>query len=279
MSVRPHISFSEWVNWNECQWRWLKDYREGKRAPIYSVHLVFGTAIHSACETLKNPELNDDRPSVEQVCHIFEDKFKTSYLKIRDKDKKPLSDEEIDSLVEAGKTIIKNLDDCKELANVQALFIEYPLMEKIDRTDDVQIKFKGYIDIIIKTKDKRGKSVIYICDYKTCSWGWNREKKTDESLMAQLRLYKHFFSKKFKLDPKNVKTAFILLKKKPTKGSPAAEWLPISAGPKTMMRAVNKLNEAITGMQTNDYKKNRNACINKFGDTCPYFNSPDCTED
>jgi len=278
MPQREHISYSEWMSFLGCEWRWLKDYYEEKRAPVYSVYMTFGTAIHYALEKYKDPEA-ETKYSIDELCSLFAEKFESAYLKIRDKDKRTLSDAEIAKFVEAGKVIINNLHTCKELSEAKVLFVEYPLIEKIERTDDVNIKFKGFIDLVIKTKDKRGKSIVYICDYKTCSWGWDREKRTDEDLQAQLRLYKHFFSKKFNLDPKNVKTAFILCKRSPKDLSNVVEWLPFSSGDKTTMRAVLRLNEAVTGMQTNNYKKNRNMCKNQYGDVCPYFGTSDCTED
>jgi hypothetical protein len=82
------------------------------------------------------------------------------------------------------------------------------------------MKFKGFIDMVIKTKDKRGNTILYICDFKTCSWGWPVEKKQDRNLQYQILLYKHFLCKKFDLDPKFVRTAFVLLKRKPGKNSP-----------------------------------------------------------
>ena len=276
-----HVSFSEWGSWNECQWRWFRDYREGRRAPIYSVHLTFGTCIHSALEKIKPPAgslKEGEGPNVEQIIADFEVSFRKRYKKVRPKDPKALNDEEIDVLVESGKRILRSIDECDEIREAEVLFTEYPLIIKMDRTDDVEIKFKGFIDVVIRTKDKRGRSILYICDYKTCSWGWNREKKTDPNLLAQLRLYKHFFSKKFKLDPKNVRTAFVLLKKTPSKKDSVVEFLPISAGPTTTMRAVNRLSEAVTGMESNDYRKNRNACINQWGDRCSYLDTPLCVD-
>ena len=278
MSVRPHVSFSEWQLWQECQWRWMRDYREERRSSVYSSHLEFGKAVHDALEKFKDPEA-EKNPTVEETCAIFEEKFRTRYLKVRDRDKKPLTDGEVEDWVLAGHRIIENLHHCEEPESAEVLFVEYPLMEKIARTDDVEVKFKGYIDLVIKTKDKRGNSIVYIVDYKTCSWGWPRAKRQDERLASQIRLYKHFFSKRFKLDPKNVRTAFVLLKRTPSRPEDVAEFLPVSAGPKTVMRAVDGLNRAVTGMQSNDYKKNRDACVNPFGDVCPYYDTVLCLND
>jgi len=184
----------------------------------------------------------------------------------------------MDEWVLVGKHVITKLHTLKELDDARVLFVEHQIYEDIDRTDDVKTKFKGFIDVVIKTKDKRGNSVVYICDYKTCSWGWSIEKKRDENLQMQLRLYKHFFCKQFKLDPKQVRCSFILLKRKP-KGDNVADWLAISAGPKTVKRAVDNLNKAVTGMNSGVYKKNLNACINDYNDVCPYFGSDLCPKD
>lgn len=276
--IREHVSFSEFGMWNECQWRWMRDYREGRRAEVYSKYMTFGKCVHHSLELLKDPEKKEDRPSLNEACDIFEKKFRDDYKKIIEKDEKPLDDSGIEDFVLAGRRIIEHIDDCLELKDARTLFVELLLYEDIARTDDIDIKFKGYVDIVLKGKDKRGKPVVWIVDYKTCSWGWNSEKRRDEHLASQLRLYKHFFSKKFNVKPEQVKCAFVLLKRTP-KGNNVIEWLPVSAGPKTVDRAVNKLNVAITGMHENNYKKNRNICVNKFGNVCPYYKSDLCTDD
>lgn len=249
----------------------------------------FGTSIHGALEKFKNPKL---KISLETTVWYFEVMWRSTYSgsieyelemfnklpEPRPQHKAPLTDKEVDEWVLVGEKIIRNLFRLKELEEARVLFVEHNLMEEIDRTDGIKTKFKGFIDIVIKTKDKRGKSVVYICDYKTCSWGWPLEKKRDEKLQMQLRLYKHFFCKQFKLEPKQVRCAFILLKRRPN-GDDVADWLAVSAGPKTVLRAVNNLNSAITGMNSDNYKKNRSACINEYDDVCPYYKHTHCPKD
>ena len=72
-----------------------------------------------------------------------------------------------------------------------------------------KLVFKGYIDLVIKTTDGK----YHVIDWKTCSWGWDREKKNSKLITYQLTLYKKFFCQKHNIDPSLVETHFALLKR------------------------------------------------------------------
>lgn len=261
----------------QCQHRWKLDYIDGRRSPVYGVYLDFGTAIHETIELFhcKKPD-----PIYTPDNAIFLFKAKLRYLldtngkHYREKEQKLLRDFDF---FKAGEHIIRHFDECEELRTAEVVFNEYPLYDKIDRSDDININFKGFIDLVIKTKAKNGDTVLYVCDFKTCSWGWTREKMDDRNKHFQILLYKHFICKKFGLDPKFVRTAFVLLKRSPRKGDSPIAFLPISAGPVAVTRALDELNRDITELddrlKKGTLKKNRQNCINAFGDTCPYYNN------
>ena len=186
---------------------------------------------------------------------------------------------DLEQLMRAGNDVIRYIRSIPELQDVQFVYNEYPLFEVIDREDDVQMKFKGYIDLVLSGKDKRGKTILWICDFKTCSWGWDRETREDRWKQFQLFLYKYFFCKKFDLDPRQVRTAFILLKKRPPKGG-SVEFFPVSAGPVSVQRALDTLGSNITEMiereKSGTLLKDRTQCKNKFGEVCPFFNTLNC---
>lgn len=259
---------------HNCQWRWVLDYVQNRRTKISSIEMSFGTAIHTTLEKLKS-KTKDKRPSLEKAKSIFVRALVKEHMtlkKIANMKKYNLRD-----YVSAGFNILSKIDDCKEIKDGTVIWNEFELFEDIERTDDIKIKFKGFIDIAIKITPSRGKNLLFICDFKTCSWGWNYEKKNDIMVQAQLILYKHFVCKKFDLDPKNVRTAFILLKKKPKSPDDTIEFYQFSTGPKTMEKAVEMLQQDITKMFSGSYEKNRNFCKSKYGDVCPYFQTPDCT--
>lgn len=279
--MRPHISFSEWGMFrNICQHRWKLDYLEGSRSKIYSIHMDFGTAVHECLELSRSrkPTLTKE----EAIPH-FEKKFKEllkeNLSNYREKEK--TADQEF--FFNAGRNILTRFDECQELAEAEVVYNEFPLQLPIERSDDIKIDFKGFVDMVIKTKDKRGNTILYVCDFKTCSWGWDREKRQDKELHFQILLYKHFICKKFSLDPKNVKTAFVLLKKRPPKQGSPVEFFPISAGLVSVQRALDELDRDITTMataiDTGKFEKNRKSCVNAFGDRCPHMDSVRCPKD
>ena len=60
--------------------------------------------------------------------------------------------------------------------------------------------FKGYIDLVLKTKDGK----YHIIDWKSCSWGWDARRKADIMTTYQLTLYKHYFAIKHNIKPENI---------------------------------------------------------------------------
>lgn len=278
MPLPDRISYSSWQSYrNGCQWRWKLDVVDGLRSNNFGIYMDFGTAVHEAIElykTRKNPL------TLGLAQEHFEKKFKellhTNSAKYREKERELNPDD----FISAGKKILEHLERCKELWDAEVVYNEYPLLLPLERSDGIQLNFKGFIDMVIKTVDARGKPILYIVDFKTCSWGWDGEKRQDRELHYQLFLYKHFLCKKFNLEPKQVRTAFVLLKRRPSKGSDAVEFFPISAGPVSVQRALDAINSDITDMhvrlENNTIQKNRKMCKNEFGDVCPYFNTDKC---
>lgn len=280
---RPHISFSEWGNFREgCKHRWYLDYVMGMRLGDRSVHLEFGTAIHSAVELLLSPKL-EERLGLDDSIAAFRLKFNDACEELTNigklaygpfHEKKQAGWHPLD-MADAGEKILRDLVNLPEIAEAEVVKIEYPLYEDLGRTDE-PIKFKGFIDIMLKIKNKRGQSTLLLCDFKTCQWGWAKEKKEDELTLAQPRLYKHFICKKTGMDPKLVRTHFFLLKKKPRPRDSAAESLKVSSSENDLRNTIQALQTDITRMrQGPPYEKNRDRC-NAFGTLCPHYNTEAC---
>jgi len=88
------------------------------------------------------------------------------------------------------------------------LGLKYPLSELFD-TD---LTFEMHIDLVTQ----RLPNEIMLWDYKTAKGLWGEDKKNDlEQVTSQLLLYKYFYSRHFKTEPKNIKTFFVIMGKNP----------------------------------------------------------------
>lgn len=270
--LRPHISYSEARLFNTCEWRWYLHHVLRQHKDDRSLAMEFGSAIHSALELMFGPE----RLSVEDATWKALEEFEKNLEGLE------LSDDEGRELPRLCWLIPRILRDClasPDLQGIEPLRTELKILEPIARTDGLDIKFKGFVDFIYVKKLKR-KTVIFISDFKTCTWGWPAQKFMDEEVIAQIVLYKYFFCRILQADPKNVSIAFILLKKNPRPGDSHVQVCKIGAGPKVMQRALDYIQTTITRMHSGRYKMNTEACVRSWVDRssgelreirCPYM--------
>jgi hypothetical protein len=132
------------------------------------------------------------------------------------------------------------------------------------------LPFKGYIDLHAY-QPKTNKR--FIIDWKTCGWGWSRDKKQDPVLKAQLAMYKYYLCKKYgygEEDFRKIELDFVLLKRT---GSPGkrVEFFKVSAGPKTIRKSLSYINTLLWNMETERYMPNRLNC--KW---CPFKHTQYC---
>ena len=127
------------------------------------------------------------------------------------------------------------------------------------------IKFKGFIDLVIKTPDQK----YHVIDWKTCSWGWDAKKKGDKYITYQLTLYKKFFCQKHNVDPKLVETHFALLKRTAKKDN--VEIFRVTSGPRKVENATNLLTNALIHISKQHHVKDRRSCKN-----CEFYKTKHC---
>jgi len=258
--LKEHVSFSELKLFNECQWRWLLRKVMGHDVIDRSFQMDFGKAVHSGMEVLYSPDGTVEKATAHALA-MYDEALGTLQL---------THPSDIAEATRIRDSIPQFYRDClvsPELKGITTLRSELALMLPINRTDGLELKFKGFIDIVFVKKTPGGKkTVIYIADFKTCQWGWPRDKLGDISVTAQILLYKHFFCKLTGADPKNVKTAFILLKKKPRKDDITVQVLDVSPGPKMVSHAIEWMQQTITDMHRYDYEQNYNACRSEWVD-------------
>lgn len=257
--MRTHISFSELKIWNECPYKHKLVYVDNVKEFLGNEYTAFGTAVHHVCEKVVFDEKID-------LISEFNSKFLKELKLLTDKEvvlKKDLVSQmrkQADGLLEFILPSLK-----KTFANFEVFSVEERLYENLSNTD---LKFKGYIDLVIKTPDNK----YHVIDWKTCSWGWDSKRKSDRMTTYQLTLYKHFFAKKHGIDPKDIETHFALLKR--TAKSNNVEIFRVTSGPKKTENSLNLLAKAIYNVESKKFIKNRLSCTSGYG--CEFYKTEHC---
>ena len=259
ITLRKHISYSEIAAWMDCSYRhklkYLDEIKTEKDGP--SEHTEFGQAIHDALEkflaTREMPPVEDVKKQVHELFSVLPN---LSELKMAD----------------WTETIEPILSEVPEFMNKtfgedwEFVASELPLMEVIDNHEHM---FKGYIDGVIKTTNKKGEKQIYIIDWKTCSYFWPVAKRIDPKKTMQLAFYKYFYSRKFDIPIKDVKCAFILLRRSRKTGN--CELVSVSVGDKAIEKALSTIDNMLGYIQKKMFPKNRQSC-----QYCPYAGTEHC---
>ena len=145
----------------------------------------------------------------------------------------------------------------------EVVAVEEKIYEPIENHDR---KFKGFIDLVIKTEDGK----YHVIDWKSCSWGWNMQRKTDPMTTYQLTFYKHYYAKKHNIKPEDIETHFALLKRTAKKNN--VEIFRVTSGNRKTENALNLLTKVLYNIKRKNYFKNRLSCKK-----CDFYKTEYCT--
>lgn len=254
----PHISYSELKDWKFCPFYHKLtrvDKIDGFKGNEYT---AFGTAMHSVCEKKLLREEVDNS--------FFIKELKKNIAELDDDIE--VNQKLVLDMMGQGKRIIPDIQDALDdyFEEYEVMAVEMPLMESIE--DEEGYNFKGFIDAVVATPDGK----VHIFDWKTCSWGWNAQKKSDKIVTYQLTLYKHFFCQKMNVDPKDVETHFALLKRTAKKNH--VEFFRVTSGIKKTENALKLLDTALYNIKNKRYIKNRLSCTGGYG--CKFYKTEHC---
>lgn len=268
---KSHISFSEVKCWKECSWRHKLLYVDKIDVFEPSPFLDFGTAVHEGCENLlEGNDLNKEK-ILKDVTDAWE---KHGFGEPEWYEKQPgwYKHAPVEEWCEWATNMWNDVPSFLDntFPSWETVKAEEELREDIEGSD---VKFKGFIDAIIKVPKKKGSGYEYwILDWKTAqSYGWRRQKKQDILMTAQLILYKHFWSKKHDVPLKDIRCGFILLKRGAKPGN-VCELVKVSAGPKSIERALKIMRSMIKSVKKQFNLKNRNSCM-----FCDFKDTEHCT--
>lgn len=256
--TKQHISYSELKIFTECPYKWHLQYEQGLAGFTGNIYTAFGTAIHSVCEQSALGNLTEDQ---------YPDHFDWAFLEeLKKLDEKPESKMIVEMRVQSRRIFDKVFPALQKLfPGYEVYSSEESLYEPI-----TELKFtrflKGFVDLVVKTPDGK----YHVIDWKSCSWGWDAQKRSDTMVTYQLTLYKKFFCEKHGIDPKDVETYFGLLKR--TAKEDNVEIFRVTSGSRKTANALKVLTNACNLINKGVKIKNRNSCTK-----CPFNNTEHCT--
>jgi len=244
--TKQHISFSELRTWAECPFKHKLQYIDKIKGFTGNIFTAFGTAIHSVCENIAKDKLDPTD---------YDEHFDLAFLcELKKLDDKP-DNQMITQMRIQGKAISPSVfPQLKDhFGGYEVFSTEEQLYETIEELS-YKWHLKGFIDLIIKTEDGK----YHILDWKSCSWGWKAEKRSEKLVTYQLTLYKKFFCKKHNIDPDLVETHFGLLKR--TAKENKVEIFRVTSGKRKTSNATKLLTDGCRTIKAQNFVKNRNSC-------------------
>jgi len=255
-----HISYSELKTWAECPRKHKLVYIDKEKGFTGNEYTAFGSSLHALCENavqdlIEESDYND----------FFDVHFERELEQLGPDFEK--RDDLVEQMRDQGKKLSPQIMPAlkEKFGDFEVFSVEEKLYEKIMNFSLDNLLFKGYIDLVIKTDDGK----YHVIDWKTCSWGWDREKRNNKMITYQLTLYKKFFCQKHNIDPKLVETHFALLKRTAKKDN--VEIFRVTSGPRKTQNATELLHKALLSINNKMFIKNRLSCKG-----CTFYKSKLC---
>ena len=247
--MKQHISYSELKMWADCPRKHKLVYIDKLKGFTGNEYTAFGSSIHALCENAIQDQIEES-----DYDEFFNLHFEKELERLGE-DHERREDLITEMRVQAKTLSPQIIPAMKEVfGDFTVVSVEEKLYEKIMNFSLDKLVFKGYIDLVIKTTDGK----YHVIDWKTCSWGWDREKKNSKLITYQLTLYKKFFCQKHNIDPSLVETHFALLKRTAKKDN--VEVFRVTSGPKKTANATDLLHKALVNIDRKMYIKNRLSC-------------------
>ena len=222
------VSYSQFAMYYNCPQSWYLAYVRRKRSRESSIHLIFGTAMHTLVQAFLNLYYIKGNVEVDKINwknefrQYFKEEFQLPKNQLYNNDKDQKSEENgrpvcnvqmYKEFLQDGYDIIDEL-----IGKIQNRSKYFPKSFELHGNEipiEVEIKknidFVGFIDIVLKNKST---GRIKIIDLKTSGVGWNKWQKADQSKTSQVLLYKFFYANKFGVRLDEVDVEFLILKRR-----------------------------------------------------------------
>jgi hypothetical protein len=277
------VSYSQFSMWASCPHKWYLTYVENKQPYQASIHTVFGTAFHETIQEYITVMYNESGASADRMdlIGLFQTKFSEVYAKeYKAAGSHFTNAEEMGNFFEDATAILnfikKNRNKLFTIRKMRLLGIEIPLLLNVANN----VFLKGFIDFVLYDEEL---DKIYIYDIKTSTRGWGDREKKDDSKLAQILLYKEYFSKQFGTDVEKIEVEYFIVKRKIWEQSeyptPRTQSFKPASGKNKRKQAVDNFQSFIKDCFDEGGKPQLKSYLKNVGESsckwCPYKDSPE----
>ena len=277
------VSYSQYSMWAKCPHQWYLTYIENKQPYQASIHTVFGTAFHETIQDYITIMYSESGAAADRMdlIALFQDKFREVYSK-----EYKAAGAHFSSPVEMGEFfedavaildfIKKNRNKLFTIRKMRLLGIEIPLLLNVANN----VFLKGFIDFVLYDEEL---DKVYIYDIKTSTRGWSDYEKKDDSKIAQILLYKEYFSKQFGFDVEKIEVEYFIVKRKIWEQSeysiPRTQHFKPASGKNKRKQAIDNFQSFIKDCFDTSGKPQIKSYLKNIGESsckwCPYRDKPD----
>jgi len=285
-STQKTISYSQFSTYMNCPHKWALMYKDGNYISEPSINMTFGTAVHTVIQNYLTTMYEQSTVAADNI--DLEEEFQNCFSETYKKEVKANNGKHFSSPVEMREFYEDGLKILNFLKNKKGAYFgkrgyhlvgcEIPILIA-PYTQYKNVIFKGFIDLILYN-EITNKFTIY--DIKTSTRGWGDKEKKDEIKLAQILLYKYYFSKQFNVPIDDIEVEFFIVKRKLPEPNdyflkPIQQFSP-PAGKSKTNKAVSLIENFITdcfdsqGLKDKQYEPNPS----KYGCTyCAFKNRKD----
>jgi hypothetical protein len=282
-AFQKSVSYSQFSMWASCPHKWYLTYVENKQPYQASIHTVFGTAFHETIQDYITVMYNESGAAADRMdlIALFQSKFSEIYAKeYKAAGAHFTNAEEMGGFFEDAVAILnfikKNRNKLFTIRKMRLLGIEIPLLLNVANN----VYLKGFIDFVLYDEEL---DKVYIYDIKTSTRGWSDKEKKDDSKIAQILLYKEYFSKQFGFDVEKIEVEYFIVKRKIWEQSeyptPRTQSFKPASGKNKRKQAVDNFQSFIKDCFDEGGKPQLKSYLKNVGESsckwCPYKDSPE----
>lgn len=217
-AYQKNISYSQMSIYRGCQHRWKLQYKDKIRKPNVSIHLSFGTAMHTVIQHYLDVMYETSGANADKL--DLEDEFQEQFLAEYQKAYKTNKNEHFSSATEMrefyndGIGILawfkKKRSGYFSKRGYSLVGCEVPIVVAPNKALN-NVLYMGYLDVVMYHE---ATETFKIIDIKTSTRGWRDQDKKNEDKQFQLLLYKQYFSEQYGIALDKIEIEFFILKRK-----------------------------------------------------------------